>query len=312
MLRQEELPYIKANYTLQLSHALLKEHRMVMSRRKKKPVVPAGSRSTTSGGGARAPPTSIESVQGQAQCQRAGKLGRLVWAREQAPSTRRWVRASSRHLFSHEPTSFCWHPATRASEGGVKYAAVLAGSVAPFQPRGSLKPTAMGSDKSEPAVSTETANRRMSSDMSESLSDKPDGTNPNAQVAITCLPAGQRPNKTPIFITGVSDARTFLPWLRASCPGGLTTKLKGEKLMVVPSTAQGFRATISALWSLDGGGVWVFTPSHSRRTETSVRNYQFTMRKISKERRSHLEDCNLWSLITFTLSEFSTTYVPLV
>jgi len=129
------------------------------------------------------------------------------------------------------------------------YAAVLAGPVTPNQPSGSLKPTAMDSEVSEPAVSSETANRRMSSDMSGPLNDMPDGTTLNAQVANTCLPAGQRPNKTPIFISGVRDTRAFLAWLRASCPDGPT---KGEKLMVVPSTADGFRATVSAMRSLDG------------------------------------------------------------
>jgi len=66
------------------------------------------------------------------------------------------------------------------------------------------------------------------------------------------LPAGERPNKTPTFISGVSDTHSFLAWLRASCPGGLMAQLKGEKLMVVPSIADGFRATVSVLWSLDG------------------------------------------------------------
>jgi hypothetical protein len=112
----------------------------------------------------------------------------------------------------------------------------------------------MGSDLSEPAVLSETVNRRMSSDMSGPLSDKPDGTTTYYQVNNACLPAGQRPNKTPIFISGVRDARSFLAWLRASCPGGLTAQLKAEKLMVVPSTANGFRAAVSALRSLDGGG----------------------------------------------------------
>jgi hypothetical protein len=36
-------------------------------------------------------------------------------------------------------------------------------------------------------------------------------------------------------------------------PGGLTSQLKAEKLMVVPSTANGFREAVSALRSLDGG-----------------------------------------------------------
>ena len=92
----------------------------------------------------------------------------------------------------------------------------------------------------------------MSNNMSGTLSGMPDGTSPNAQVANACLPAGQHPNKTPIFISGVTDTHAFLAWLRASCPGGLMAQLKSEKLMVVPSTANGFRAAVSALRSLDG------------------------------------------------------------
>jgi hypothetical protein len=95
----------------------------------------------------------------------------------------------------------------------------------------------------------------MSSDMSGPLSDMPDGTTIHCQVANTCLPAGERPNETPIFISGVRDARAFLAWLRASCRGGLTAQLKAEKLMVVPSTGNGFRAAVSAMRSLDGGRV---------------------------------------------------------
>jgi len=50
----------------------------------------------------------------------------------------------------------------------------------------------------------------MSSDMSGPLGGKTDGTTPNAQVANTCLSAGERPNKTHIFILGVRDSRSFL------------------------------------------------------------------------------------------------------
>jgi len=88
-------------------------------------------------------------------------------------------------------------------------------------------------------------------------------------VTNTCLPAGERPNKIPIFISGVRDTRAFLAWLRTSCPGGLTAQLKAEKLMVVPSTANSLRAAVSALGSLDGGRVRVSTPSRSRRTTVS-------------------------------------------
>ena len=87
------------------------------------------------------------------------------------------------------------------------YAAALAGSVAPFQPSGPLKPTDMDSDSFEPAASSETVSRRMSVDMSRPLSDKPDGTTTHAQVTNACLPAGERSIKTPFlfqeFVTPV-------------------------------------------------------------------------------------------------------------
>ena len=94
----------------------------------------------------------------------------------------------------------------------------------------------------------------MSSDMSGPLSDKSDGTTPNTQVTSTCLPTGERPNKLPIFILGVRGARTFLAWLWAFCYRGLTAQLKAEKLIVVPSNANVFRAAVSALRYLYGGG----------------------------------------------------------
>jgi hypothetical protein len=92
----------------------------------------------------------------------------------------------------------------------VTNAALLVKTFAPQQPSGPLKFTGMDSDPSETAVSTESANRRMSRDISGHLSGKPDGTTPNAQVANTCLPAGQRSNKTSNFIAGYTDVRTFL------------------------------------------------------------------------------------------------------
>ena len=73
------------------------------------------------------------------------------------------------------------------------------------------------------------------------LRDNPDGITSNAQVADACLPAGELPNKTPINISDFGDARFFLAWLQASCPGGLTAQIKVENLIVVPSTPDGFR-----------------------------------------------------------------------
>ena len=66
------------------------------------------------------------------------------------------------------------------------------------------------------------------------------------------LPAGERINKTPIFISVFNDARAFLPWPWGSCPSQLSDNLKAEKLVVVTATADGIRAAFSALLSLDG------------------------------------------------------------
>ena len=46
------------------------------------------------------------------------------------------------------------------------------------------------------------------------LSGMPVGTTVDAHVANPCLPAGERPNKTPIFITDIVDTIAFLAWLR--------------------------------------------------------------------------------------------------
>ena len=122
---------------------------------------------------------------------------------------------------------------------------------APQQPSGPLKPTAKGSDPSEPAISREMAQRRMSLDMSGPMSGMPVGTTVNAQVANASLPAWERINRTPIFISGVNDTRAFLAWLRGSCPSKLTVQLKAEKLVVVPGTADGFRGAVNALRALN-------------------------------------------------------------
>jgi hypothetical protein len=57
--------------------------------------------------------------------------------------------------------------------------------------------------------------------------------------------------REPIFISGASDTHGFLAWLRASYPVGLRAQLKGENLMVVPATADEFRAVVSALRFVD-------------------------------------------------------------
>jgi hypothetical protein len=126
----------------------------------------------------------------------------------------------------------------------------------------------MGSDLSEPSATSEITNRRMYSDVSGSLSYKAGGSTPNAQMNNTGFREGERHYTTTIFILEVRDNRTFLAWFRANYPGGLTVQLKAEKLIVVPSTANAFRASVRALRSLVLGG-WEFPHCDDSRRNAS-------------------------------------------
>lgn len=132
------------------------------------------------------------------------------------------------------------------------YVALQATNVAPSPPSSLLKPTAMELDPCKSFVSLETSNIRISQDISGPLGGTPDGSTHHVHVAKACLIAGNGPNKKPIFIPGVSKIRIFLAWLQVSCSCGLIAHRKGEKLLVVPSTTDGFRAAVGALRSLDG------------------------------------------------------------
>jgi hypothetical protein len=142
----------------------------------------------------------------------------------------------------------------RPIEGGPVYAAVVAGRAVPCQESGPLKLTAKGWGTPEPAASPEADFRRTSlGDVSGSLNGMPAGTAPDTPMqTTTVIPAGERHNKTPIYVSGVTDTRDFLACLRESCPSGLSAQMKGERLMLVPKTADGFQATVSALRSLNG------------------------------------------------------------
>ena len=65
MLRQDELAFVKALSTFQISPAVLKELRMALSCRKKRPLVHAGSRSTMPAGGVRVPQRSWSQLAGK-------------------------------------------------------------------------------------------------------------------------------------------------------------------------------------------------------------------------------------------------------
>jgi len=191
MLRQEELAFVKAISTMQLSPAILKKLRMALSRRKKKPVVSAGIRSTTSASGARVPqrlPTLLTGKRKTNELASSGDSSEPAIRRPASDAGSAPLPANRSAVPGEHAASCSRHLVS--PEGGETYAAVLAGSVAPLQRSGPLKPTAMDSDPSESDVSSETVNGRMSSDMSGPLCDKPDGTTPNVKVTNTCLSAG--------------------------------------------------------------------------------------------------------------------------
>jgi len=138
MLRQDELAFIKAISTLQVSPALPKELRLAMARRKKKATVPAGRSSTTSESGTRA-------SQQLAGKRKANELANSVDSME--PANRRpapgalSVPLPATSTVTGEKAAGSRQPGP--SGGGATYAAVLVRPGAPYQPSGPLKPTAM-------------------------------------------------------------------------------------------------------------------------------------------------------------------------
>jgi hypothetical protein len=110
----------------------------------------------------------------------------------------------------------------RPMEGGPAYAAVVAGRAVPCQESRRLKPAANGSGTLKSAVSYEADFRRKSlGDVSGSLSGTPAGTTAVTPMeTTTVVPSGERHNKIPAYVSGVTDTRGFLTWLRKSCPSG--------------------------------------------------------------------------------------------
>ena len=230
---------------------------MALSRKKKKPIVSAERCSNTSVGEGIAPQSPWNQLAGKRKANELASSGETF-----EPANRRPARnegsaplPASAPAVSSDQTAACSRQ-LGPSEGGVTYAAFLTKLGAPSQPSGSLKPKVHGhvfGPVRTPTLS-ETTNRRMSRDIYGPVIDKMDGTTQHAQVDNTYLLAEETPYKTPIFISGVRDARTFLAWLRASFLGCLTAQQKAEILMVVPSTVKVFRTAVCDLPSQDGGG----------------------------------------------------------
>jgi hypothetical protein len=153
MLRHEELAFIKAISTLLVSPAILKEVRMVLSRRKKKPAVPTGSRSTAPGRGPGAPLQPSRQLVGKRKANELASSGGSPAPANRSPAPSDGsapLPASTSVVTGEQAASSSRQPGP--AEGGATYSAILAGPVAPFQPSGSLNPTAMDSQMSESAV----------------------------------------------------------------------------------------------------------------------------------------------------------------
>ena len=165
----------------------------------KKTVVSAGNRSTALEIGLKASlqPSSHHTVKHKSN-ELASSGGSMETANRR-PASGAWSAPLPAIPSITDKQAAVGSPQLGPSEEGVKYKAVLPGSVAPLQPSSSLKPTAVDTEMLEPGISSQKTNRRMCIDVSLRMTDKPVGTTHHAQVANTCTPAGERHNNTAIL-----------------------------------------------------------------------------------------------------------------
>jgi hypothetical protein len=248
MLGPKELAFLKAFTSLDLSPRFMDELRKEPTAAKKRNRTAVAAASASGAGNETGSPSQTSACKRKASPDEATEPASRRPATEHPPNDGPEIQDAT-----GEQAAQCSRQLGPA-EGKLAYATMVAGAANLQQPSGTRTSSAKGSANAEPAVSMEAASRRMSpGDMSGPLRDMPVGTTSNAQVAAgSAAPIGERPNKTPIFISGAHNTRSFQAWLRTSCPGSLTAQLKNKRLMVVPSTADGFRAVVSALRSLDG------------------------------------------------------------
>ena len=138
---------------------------------------PVGICSTKSGVGATAPQRPQGQLTGKLKANELSSSGESFEPANRRPAPNDGyapLSASASAVTCKQVATYS--PQLGTLEGAGTYADLLARPVAPSQPIGPLNPTAMGSDYSELAVSLDPVNRRMSNDMSEPLSGKPDGT----------------------------------------------------------------------------------------------------------------------------------------
>jgi hypothetical protein len=137
-------------------------------------------------------------------------------------------------------TGYCEQPTALSRWGWTSVRRGGAGRAKPQQPSGPPKPIENGSGVPEPAASSDAANRSVATKDMAGL--------------LCSMPAGNTlANRSfPHFRLRSHCHRDFLTWCRALCPSSLTAQIKQEKLMIVPGTADGFRARVGALRFLDG------------------------------------------------------------
>jgi hypothetical protein len=114
MLKQEELAFLKAMSTLQLSYVILRELKLAMSRRNK-PAVLVGNRGTTSGL-ARATQRSSGQLAGNRKANELASSGDSSEPANRHPAPGA-VSAPLPASSSHGRTSCCRQPATRVPRG---------------------------------------------------------------------------------------------------------------------------------------------------------------------------------------------------
>jgi hypothetical protein len=272
MLKREEVAFIKALTSVKLSPVFLQELTKAMAAGKRKKALAASKATSTA---------ALERPVGEARTSRESlgkrKAGEL--SSSNCPSEHASRRPAPGHLFDDGPEAQGTKGELAAlgirqlgqTEGGLVYAAVAAGVASTQEPSGPHKSAAKRADHSTPATSFEVDTRRMSlEDISGPLCCMPVGATTYAQVASNSADPASEGHKTPIYVTVVTDTRGFLIWILASCPSGVSAQIKGEKLMLVPRTAEGFRAAVSALRSLDGSKSVSFHTFSLRRTGVCV------------------------------------------
>jgi hypothetical protein len=213
MLKLEELAFIKAIGSMELSPVLFRELRKAMAAVKKKKAISAAPSNASApalvhpGGAGVGGRTPLDSTLPNVCKRKAKELLSQDCATE--PATRCFAPG---HPFEDGPEAqgttgdLAAHSSRQlgSTEGSLAYATVVAGVASLQKPSGPHKSTANGT---APAASTEAAIRRMSiGDVSGPLCGMSDGATTNAQVAISSpAPIGERQNKTSIYVTGVTD-----------------------------------------------------------------------------------------------------------